>query len=201
MKNIFLISTDNLSEEVWKDVIGYEGYYQISNLGNVKGLKRNKIKSPTLNSWGYQVVSLTKPNTKLKNVLVHRLVAMAFINNLENKEQVNHIDGNKTNNCVYNLEWCNQSENMQHAFKLGLNINPYGEKHNRSVINEEIYLKCVELREQGLTYAKIAEHVCKEYNIKIGRTSINAALLGQTWSHIKTKNLRSYKNREPKAGY
>jgi hypothetical protein len=188
-------------KEIWKDVIEYEGYYQISNLGNVKGLKRNKIKSPTLNSWGYYIVSLTKPDTKLKSVLVHRLVAIAFINNLENKEQVNHIDGNKTNNCVINLEWCNQSENMQHAFKLGLNVNSHGEKHNRSVITDEIYLKCVELREQGLTYAKIAEYVSKEYNIKIGRTSINAALLGQTWSHIKTKNLRSYGNRKPKAGY
>lgn len=197
MKNVFLLPIS----EVWKDIKDYEGIYQISNLGNVKGLKRNKIKSPTLNSWGYQVVSLTKPNTKLKSVLVHRLVAIAFINNLENKEQVNHIDGNKTNNCKSNLEWCNQFENMQHAFKLGLNVNHYGEKHNRSVITEEIYLKCVELREKGVTYAKIAEYVFKEYNIKIGRTSINAALLGQTWSHIKTKNLRSYENRKPKAGY
>jgi hypothetical protein len=188
-------------KEIWKDIIGYEGYYQVSDLGNVKGLKRNKIKSPTLNNWGYQISSLTKPNTKPKSVLVHRLVAIAFISNPENKEQVNHIDGDKANNCVYNLEWCNQFENMQHAFKLGLNANPYGEKHNRSVITEKIYLKCVELREQGLTYTKIAEYVFKEYNIKIGRTSINAALLGQTWSHIKTKNLRSYGNRKPKAGY
>jgi len=188
-------------KEIWKDVIGYEGFYQVSNLGNVKGLKRNKVKSQTLNSWGYKIISITKPNTKVKSVLVHRLVAKAFIDNPENKEQVNHIDGNKSNNCVHNLEWCNQSENMQHAFKLGLNINPYGEKHNRSVITEEIYLKCVELREKGLTYAKITEHISKEYNIKIGRTAINAALLGQTWSHIKTKNLRSYENRKPKAGY
>ena len=197
MKNVYLLPTS----EVWKDVVGYEVVYQVSNFGNVKGLKRNKIKSPTLNTWGYQTVSLTKPNTKVKSVLVHRLVAIMFIDNFENKEQVNHIDGNKTNNCVTNLEWCNQSKNMQHAFKLGLNVNPYGEKHNRSVITEEIYLKCVELREQGLTYTKIAEYVFKEYNIKIGRTSINAALLGQTWSHLKTKNLRSYENRKPKAGY
>ena len=188
-------------KEVWKDVVGYEGYYQVSNLGNVKGLKRNKIKSPTLNRWGYKVVSLTKPDTKVKSVFVHRLVAIVFISNLNNKEQVNHIDGDKTNNCEFNLEWCNQSENMQHAFKLGLNVNPYGEKHNRAILTEEIYLKCVELREQGLTYTKIAEHVSNEYDIKIGRTSINAALIGQTWSHIKTKNLRSYENRKPKAGY
>ena len=188
-------------KEVWKDVVGYEGYYQVSNLGNVKGLKRNKIKSPTLNTWGYKVVSLTKPGTKVKGVFVHRLVAAAFISNLNNKEQVNHIDGDKTNNCEFNLEWNNQYENMQHAFKLGLNVNPYGEKHNRAVLTEELYLKCVELREQGLTYTKIAEHVSNKYGIKIGRTYINAALLGQTWSHIKTKNLRSYKNREPKAGY
>lgn len=118
-----------------------------------------------------------------------------------NLPQVNHIDGIKTNNSVSNLEWNTQYENMKHAFKTGLNVNPFGENHNRSVITEKIYLKCVELREQGLTYAKITEHISKEYDIKIGRTAINAALLGQTWSHMKTKNLRSYENRNPKAGY
>ena len=68
-------------KEIWKDIIGYEGLYSISNTGLVKRVTTNKIKYPSLNSWGYEVVSLSKPNTKLKTVLVHRLVAIHFIDN------------------------------------------------------------------------------------------------------------------------
>lgn len=108
-------------KEEWKDIKGYEGLYQISNLGNVKSVYKNgnfKILIGGIKN-GYRQVILVKDG-KRKYINVHRLVAEAFIPNKENKSQVNHIDGNKLNNKVDNLEWCTQSENMKHAYKIGL---------------------------------------------------------------------------------
>lgn len=124
-------------KEIWKDINGYEGIYQVSNLGKVKSISRevkhkglfgNKeichIKEKILSQntdgkRGYLKVSLIK-NGKTKHYFVHRLVAMAFIENTHNKEQVNHINGIKTDNTVKNLEWCTNKENLQHSWKKGL---------------------------------------------------------------------------------
>lgn len=115
-------------EEIWKDVVGYEGLYQVSNLGNVRSLKRNKgnrtyggkTLKPIDRGNKYLCVSLSKVGTKTILVSVHTLVAKAFIQNKYNLPQVNHIDGNKQNNSVYNLEWANASMQAIHAFGLGL---------------------------------------------------------------------------------
>lgn len=116
-------------EEIWKDIKGYEGLYQISNFGRVRSLERKvkgrkyrrKFLSIQKNKNGYQKVGLyNSPNHK--SISIHRLVALNFIPNPHNKKCVNHKDGNKENNKVNNLEWVTHSENMKHAFTKGLNF-------------------------------------------------------------------------------
>lgn len=115
-------------QEIWKDIVGYEGLYQISNLGRIKRLKKlivlqnggkyyleEKILKPGKNSRGYNLVVI-----KGKALRIHRLVAETFIPNPENKQQVNHKDGNKNNNRAENLEWCTCKENVNHAIKIGV---------------------------------------------------------------------------------
>lgn len=104
-----------------KEVIGYEGFYTITSDGHVFN-KSGKEKIPFLNRYGYKMVSLYK-NTERKNKYVHRLVAEAFIKNIENKPMINHKDGNKLNNRMENLEWCTNQENQIHAVETGLNKN------------------------------------------------------------------------------
>lgn len=123
-----------MGEEIWKDIPGYEGFYQVSSLGRVKGLdtylinkygkryfKRGRILK--LTRWTYKrscpkhpgfTVMLYK-DRRAKRFTVHRLVALAFIPNPENKPQINHKDGDRTNNSVDNLEWVTQSENILHS--------------------------------------------------------------------------------------
>ena len=114
--------------EVWKDVVGYEGYYQVSNLGRIKSLNRyvkaknnskklmkSKVLKPVKNDRGYLMVVLSK-NAKKRKIFVHRLVAEAFIPNPSNYPQVNHIkEMEKDNNNVINLEWCTCSYNCKYG--------------------------------------------------------------------------------------
>ena len=111
--------------EIFKDIEGYEGLYQISNKGRVKSLERvtssgcpikEKIRVNSTKKNGYEFIILYKDG-KGKNFYIHRLVALAFIPNIDNKSQVNHIDENKSNNCVSNLEWVTNNENQRHLQK------------------------------------------------------------------------------------
>lgn len=106
-------------KEIWKPISSYEGLYEISNTGKVNSLISGRILKPWTNNKGYLYVRLTKDGQH-KTFSVHRLVANAFIPNTERMEQVNHIDGNKQNNCSENLEWCNDLQNRTHAYKSGL---------------------------------------------------------------------------------
>ena len=100
--------------EIYKDIQGYEGKYQISNLGNVYSLITNKILKPRLTLDGYYQVDLYKNGVK-KHLYVHRLVAQSFLDNPKNYKIVNHKDENSTNNIVSNLEWCNSTYNNNYG--------------------------------------------------------------------------------------
>lgn len=135
--------------EIWKDVIGYEGLYQVSNLGRVKSLIANKLLRPSDNGNGYLVVGLSK-NCDRRQHTVHRLVAKSFLPNKYGLPQVNHIDGDKSNNCIENLEWCNNSHNMKHAYRLGLVERPYGRKQrSKPIVCIELNLHFVDSIEAG----------------------------------------------------
>lgn len=130
--------------EIWRDVKGYEGLYQVSNLGKIKS--KNGILHLNTNTYGYKHITLSKGNTR-KTVVVHKLVATAFVANPLNKPQVNHKDGNKENNTANNLEWVTQTENNRHAINAHLrkvkkvrlvdeNNNTIKEFNNRMEIND-----------------------------------------------------------------
>lgn len=109
-----------MEQEIWKDIEGFEKY-QISSYGRVRSFKNNKesILKPLIKCSGYVGLQFYQ-NKKHYNVYVHQLVANAFITNPENKPEVNHIDGNKLNNNLTNLQWVTAKENIQHAWDTGL---------------------------------------------------------------------------------
>lgn len=137
----------NNENEMWKDIPGYESLYKINNIGIVKSLerfvnnghkdilKKEKIRKNHKNKDGYLFIRLSK-NGITKGYSVHRLVAQAFIPNPNNYPEINHIDGNKLNNAISNLEWCNRTKNVRHSFELGLNkggmYGKYGKNHHSS---------------------------------------------------------------------
>lgn len=155
--------------EIWKDVVGYENLYQVSNLGRIRSLgnKSNhtnfKYLKQETNAGGYKRVYLYK-NCKRKCYLVHRLVAQAFLLNLENKREINHIDCNKQNNCVDNLEWCSRQENHLHKCLNGLNSTKEAvEKNEKPIIlinNNTRYRSMMDAcRQLGLSVANVSR-VC-----------------------------------------
>lgn len=108
-------------EEVWKDIAGYEGRYQVSTLGRVRNSRTGRILKPSKcgESKKYlHIILYQGDHASRKSFGIHRLVADAFIPNPDNLSEVNHIDGNGTNNCVTNLEWISHMDNMVHAYKV-----------------------------------------------------------------------------------
>lgn len=160
-------------EEEWRDVVGYEGLYQVSNLGKVKRLKGTvlcvgeKQKPFTITVYetilklsdkkhGYIHCALSK-NGKLTTRTVHRLVMETFVPNPDNLPQVNHIDGDKSNNKISNLEWSSSSHNIRHALENKLRIPPVGEMTHKAILTEEIVINIRKLRASGVKLRELSE--------------------------------------------
>lgn len=136
---------------MWKDVIGYKDLYQINELGEIRSCRGNIKKQNVINS-GYLVVDLYKNNVR-HTLLVHRLVAQVFVPNPDNLEVVNHIDGNKLNNKASNLEWCDYTNNLNHARKS--NLRPKEWQYQGKLTKKEI-LEIPRLVQWGLSKIEIA---------------------------------------------
>jgi hypothetical protein len=167
-------------EEIWKDIVGFEGLYQVSNLGNVKrffykmALKENLI-GKSIDRYGYVKRILSKKG-KGYNFTEHRLVALAFIDNPENKATINHKNGIKTDNRVENLEWCTNQENMRHAIETGLKDHK-GIKHHKCKLTEE---QVLEIRKIGFSQTRTS--LSKKYGVC--RNTIFRIIEKRNWKHI-----------------
>jgi hypothetical protein len=148
--------------EIWKEVVGYEGLYEVSSLGRVKSVGRlfmairhgsqtkitirERILKQQFDVYGYKIVKLSA-NDSGKNIKVHRILAMAFLPNPENKPSVNHLNGIKSDNRVENLEWCTCAENNQHAVDFRLIVRAKGRECKKSIPISQFTLSGVWLKD------------------------------------------------------
>lgn len=169
-------------EEIWKDIEGSNGKYQVSNTGHVRSFtkwKNGELLKPRKEKKGYLCVEVNGG----KYCRIHRLVAQAFIPNPENKPQVNHKDLDKENNHVDNLEWSTQPENMAHAVENGVyKVNhkmQNGETNSMAKLTIEEVLRFRELFSQGFRVGEIANMYPQH-----GRSNIGSIIRRKSWIHI-----------------
>lgn len=174
-------------QEIWKDIQGYEGLYQISNLGNVKSLSfgpknirrsgKERILKSSPSNCGYYKVELYN-NGKSKMHYIHRLVATAFIPNPHNKPQINHIDGVKSNNSAANLEWITASENQKHSIRIGLR-EPSPMTNRKGILHPASH-PVVQCEKDGTPICVWANITTAASHFKCNPSSISNCVLGRT---------------------
>lgn len=184
------------TNEVFLSVPGYEGYYEISNLGNIKSLRSGKLMKQSKNKDGYKLVSLTIGG-KSKCFSVHRLVAFAFIPNPENLPEINHKDENPSNNCADNLEWCDR--------KYNLNYGGYRERMSKTQKEVAPRKRSVIAYHKDGSYFKTYDSIGEAENeLGIGKSCISQCLRGKQktaggyiWKYFTEKHL-TFEDIKPK---
>lgn len=191
-------------QEIWLPVIGYEGAYEVSNLGRIRSINRvinypesirhshghrykisafskqsiGQILKQSMAGCGYIAVCLRSGYSGGKTLNVHRLVALAFLPNPNALNQVNHIDGCKTNNQLVNLEWCSASQNIQHAHATGLSVARKGEQVINSKLKTNDIFNIRKLLNDGVVQSKIA------YMYGVAPKTISDIKTRRNWAHI-----------------
>lgn len=178
-------------KEIWKDIPNYEGVYQASTLGNIRSLgftheiknqwgstsirhKKGRVLKQHINTAGYYNVQLCKDGMT-KRIMTHRLIAITFIPNPDNKREVNHKDSNRLNNQIENLEWVTSKENTEHYVRLGRKKIPKGVDTHNSILTEDV-VKQIFLSELS------AEKLSKILNINKG--TIASVKQGINWKWL-----------------
>lgn len=194
---LFIFNSHTMIQgEIWKPILGiknglYDGYYEVSNLGRVKmlprllnhskGMRVSKLKIVSgTNSHGYKVVSFKKDGIKTMKS-IHTLVAMAFIDNPnpEKFNMVNHLNSDRADNRVENLEWCDAKRNAQHAYEAGRLKITKGSTRSTAILDEDKVLAIKLLYKTGkFSYWKLS----KIFNV--GKTCIQNILTGNKWTHV-----------------
>lgn len=182
----------NKSESIWRPVEGYEGIYEVSSAGEVKSLPRlkycghkgsppQKVLGRTLkiseDRLGYSRVKLSKDGTSNLKYL-HRIIASAFIEPIAGKTEVNHIDGDKSNNALKNLEWVNRSENMKHNFSIGISQARRGDDNNKAKLSWDSVKKIRKLYSDGVSQKDLSE----KFEVTIA--NISCIVNHKTWKEI-----------------
>ena len=176
--------------ENWKEYVGYEGYYVVSDLGNVYSvdrwrnnrwggyLQRGHPMTPQKDKQGYLNIGLSK-NNKSKTYKIHRMVAEMFISNPENKQEVNHIEGNKEDNRASMLEWMTPKENTQDAWNKGLAVGKMGKQNGRSKLIDG---QVIEISNKYKTGKYTSRQLGKEYGVS--KTVILNIINLKSWPHL-----------------
>lgn len=168
--------------EIWRHIKNYEGYYLVSNCGNIKSLKRKRLNGgclrerilkPGIRGRGYLFVNLCR-NRHKGRINIHRAVAKAFIFNPKYKPCINHKDGNKLNNSVTNLEWCTYTENEFHKNSI-LGLNNKGVNHGKSILTET---DIIQIRNSGIPQEKLSKI------FGVSQAHISNIQNKRTWTHI-----------------
>ena len=182
---------DNREEcEVWKDIIGYEGYYQVSDHGRVRSLDREvplgkstkkikgKIRKQIVHKLGYPMLNLSK-NKEMKGYLVHRLVALHFVDNVNGHPEINHINGIKDDNRATNLEWCTRDQNLEHARNTGL-TKQNGTDSSLAKLTKDEVLKIREIYEKdsSITYEVLAS------TFNVGASTIGRVVRKEVYQNV-----------------
>jgi len=180
-----------MQTEIWKPVKGYESYYEVSNEGNIRTieriiklpthqyLKKQKLLTQFKDNRGYFHVKLYNGNGKCKSLTTHRIVALTFLNNPKELIEVNHIDHNKHNNCLSNLEWITRSDNIKHSYicRDPKTYKGSGNK-NSKLIEEEVINIRKEYKNTKTTYKQLSN----KYNV--GITLIGYIINNKIWNHV-----------------
>lgn len=174
----------DFNAELWKDVVGYEGLFQVSNYGRIKRVGRldgkmrfsGEIRKPQKHKDGYLQVDLQRSSHRL----IHRLVAESFLG-VHDDLEVNHKDGDRTNNHLSNLEFVTSEQNRIHSYTVlgALNKKARGEQQHLSKLTDDKVRQIRKMKQEGYTNEQLA----KIFNVR--HTTISAAYRGATWKHVK----------------